>query len=395
MASLISNNDNAAVFWTGLGSALLRAAGGERGKSRASLLGEGLGQLPAMLQQSQLAQNQGAVYQAKLDQLKQEAERNKRWQEYTSPKMLALNASGGAPTKQAAAMMTSPPKIGGIPAETLNMMDADTGSKMLAQAAIKTPPSSVQEYEYAKQNGYPGTFEEFRRSGIGANQAPSAVQEYQFFSRLKPEEQSRYLTMKRANPYLNLGGEMVQPNPNVPGQAMGGFAKTLPPEDRPETKGAQVAAMEAAKSTAAANTAVTKKATQGTSTLSLLEGVDDLIDKSTGSMVGAGVDYAAGAVGKATEGATAIGQLKVIQANLMLNMPRMEGPQSDRDVDLYREAAAQIGDPTVPAPIRKAAVDTIRSISRKYEAGAPKPGPAPKPAASSDEDLVKKYLGGQ
>jgi len=51
----------------------------------------------------------------------------------------------------------------------------------------------------------------------------------------------------------------------------------------------------------------------------------------------------------------------------MTNMPRMEGPQSDADVKLYRDAAGQIGDPTVPASIKKAAVGTIRQLQEKYK----------------------------
>jgi uncharacterized protein (UPF0147 family) len=50
----------------------------------------------------------------------------------------------------------------------------------------------------------------------------------------------------------------------------------------------------------------------------------------------------------------------------MTSMPRMEGPQSDRDVELYSKAAGQIGDPNVPRDIKKAAVKTIRALQDKY-----------------------------
>lgn len=109
-----------------------------------------------------------------------------------------------------------------------------------------------------------------------------------------------------------------------------------------------------------------KKPQQGKDTLSLLNDVDSLITNATGSMLGAGRDAVAGAFGHATPGAAATAKLKVIQAGLMANMPRMEGPQSDKDVALYREAAGQIGDPTVPADMKKAAVETIRLINKKY-----------------------------
>jgi hypothetical protein len=114
-----------------------------------------------------------------------------------------------------------------------------------------------------------------------------------------------------------------------------------------------------------------KKGVAANTVLGMLDIADPLIDAATGSLAGAGADKLAEAFGKAPKGAEAIAQLKVIQAGLMLNMPRMEGPQSDRDVQLYREAAASLGDPTVPRAIKKAAVSTIREIQQKYkETGA-------------------------
>lgn len=76
---------------------------------------------------------------------------------------------------------------------------------------------------------------------------PASLQEWAAFQRMTPEQQAQYLTMKRANPYLNLGGQMVQPNPVQPGVAMGGFDKTLPPEQTPQVKGEQAAAVDTAK----------------------------------------------------------------------------------------------------------------------------------------------------
>ena len=55
------------------------------------------------------------------------------------------------------------------------------------------------------------------------------------------------------------------------------------------------------------------------------------------------------------------------QAAIMLRQPRMEGPQSDRDVQLYREAAGQIGDPSVPRETKKAALQTIRRLQAIYK----------------------------
>jgi hypothetical protein len=44
----------------------------------------------------------------------------------------------------------------------------------------------------------------------------------------------------------------------------------------------------------------------------------------------------------------------------------MTGPQSDADVKLYKEMAGQIGDSTIPAAEKKAAMKTIRILNQKY-----------------------------
>jgi len=45
-------------------------------------------------------------------------------------------------------------------------------------------------------------------------------------------------------------------------------------------------------------------------------------------------------------------------------------------VKLYREAAGQIGDPTVPAALKKAALQTVRQIQQKYVERASGEAPA-------------------
>lgn len=58
--------------------------------------------------------------------------------------------------------------------------------------------SGVQEYEYAKANGYKGTFEDWKRVASAQPQAPSAIQEYEYFNKLDPEQQKRFLALQRS-----------------------------------------------------------------------------------------------------------------------------------------------------------------------------------------------------
>lgn len=100
--------------------------------------------------------------------------------------------------------------------------------------------------------------------------------------------------------------------------------------------------------------------------LKIIEQAEGLLDKSTSGYIGTGVDKVAQAFGAAPAGAIAGGQLKTLQGALMMRMPRMEGPQSNLDVQLYRESVGQIGDTTVPVAVRKAALAEVRRLQEKY-----------------------------
>jgi hypothetical protein len=100
--------------------------------------------------------------------------------------------------------------------------------------------------------------------------------------------------------------------------------------------------------------------------LALLDQAKPLIDKSTSSYGGAGVDQAARVFGISTQGSQAASQLKALEGMLVSKMPKMSGPQSDKDVLLYKQMAGQIGDATVPKENKLAAMETIRQINERY-----------------------------
>lgn len=103
--------------------------------------------------------------------------------------------------------------------------------------------------------------------------------------------------------------------------------------------------------------------------LGLIKEADALIDKATGSGIGAGADYVAGMAGVSTTGAQSIARLRVIEGALLAQMPRMEGPQSNYDVQNYKQAAAQLGDPTIPRETKKQALAELRRIQEAYADG--------------------------
>lgn len=89
--------------------------------------------------------------------------------------------------------------------------------------------------------------------------------------------------------------------------------------------------------------------------------------RPTNSMFGSLYDSAGSLIGQSPSGATQADQLKSIGGALVSKVPRMEGPQSDKDVMLYREMAGRIGDDTIPIDRRLAALQTVRQLYAKYE----------------------------
>lgn len=98
-----------------------------------------------------------------------------------------------------------------------------------------------------------------------------------------------------------------------------------------------------------------------------------MIHKATSSGIGAIGDAANKLIGRDSESGNAAGQLKIIEGILISKVPKLSGPQSDKDAALYRQMAGQIGDPTVSVGQKEAAIETIRLINGAYNAdGTPK-----------------------
>lgn len=97
--------------------------------------------------------------------------------------------------------------------------------------------------------------------------------------------------------------------------------------------------------------------------------------KPTASTLGAAYDKAMGFFGSSASGSAEADKMAALGGALVAKMPRMEGPQSDRDVLMYREMAGRIGDNTVPIKNRLEALQTVRELWAKYEGGAQQRAP--------------------
>ena len=93
-------------------------------------------------------------------------------------------------------------------------------------------------------------------------------------------------------------------------------------------------------------------------------------ERPTASGIGNIYDNVSGFFGATPAGAEAAQALKAVGGALVSKMPRMEGPQSDRDTQNYKEMAGLVGDPTIPIPRRLAALKEVEKLWQKYDVSA-------------------------
>jgi hypothetical protein len=69
--------------------------------------------------------------------------------------------------------------------------------------------------------GWQAAMGDLQAKRSGGSDLPSNIQEWNTFSAMTPEQQTQYLIMKRANPYLDLGTGFQAANPAQPGTTAG------------------------------------------------------------------------------------------------------------------------------------------------------------------------------
>jgi hypothetical protein len=100
--------------------------------------------------------------------------------------------------------------------------------------------------------------------------------------------------------------------------------------------------------------------------LPVIKEAELLLPKSSSGGIQAGFTFLTKQAGISTEMSKADAQLKILGSKLTAQVPRFEGPQSNVDVQAYREAAGAIADSTIPYADRMAALNTVKQLQSKY-----------------------------
>lgn len=135
-----------------------------------------------------------------------------------------------------------------------------------------------------------------------------------------------------------------------------------------EEAGAVAKASAEAKAQVDLSTDKTKNVRTADKFLSAAQEAEKLLDKDpTGSGVGALADSVGRAVGYSSDSSQVASQLETLSGWMVSNVPRMEGPQSNYDVENYKTMAGMVGNRTVPVAERKAALKEVIKLQEKYK----------------------------
>lgn len=225
--------------------------------------------------------------------------------------------------------------------------DAMTVEQIIDQMLPKQgqKPASVQEYEYGQQN--PG-FSEYQKSQQ-QRQPPTP-----YYSPVQTSQGLQVFDARTGQfSPMQQNGQPLMP-PSIDPAAQGAVA------------GAKAQATEIGKGVGERINTGAIKARDANDTLGLLAEAERLLPNATGSGVGAMADAAGAAVGYATQGSAEADQLDLIAGQLTSKVPRMEGPQSNFDVQMYRQMAGDLGNRKIPAERRMAALQKMRELAMKY-----------------------------
>jgi len=213
------------------------------------------------------------------------------------------------------------------------------GVKELYRAPPKPEamPSAVREYQFAQSQGYKGTFQQFQNEKARAGASNTSVS---------------FGTPVAA---VDAQGNPVFIQPSKDGSAPHIIPGLRPPRSAAEER---------------SDSERRDRGRQGQQMMSVMQDAESILKtgRATSSGVGNLADAGARVFGVSTPGAQDAARLEALSGWLVANVPRMEGPQSNIDVQNYTTMAGKVGDRTIPLPERLAALQQVRGLQQKYAA---------------------------
>lgn len=156
------------------------------------------------------------------------------------------------------------------------------------------------------------------------------------------------------------------------------------PAEKATQAAEQTRQVDTAKADVVRDTDTQKKAKSATAMIQAADRAIELLKKGpTSSGLGELVDKGANFFGQSSKGAEIASQLDIVAGDLVNNVPRMEGPQSDGDRLEYKLQAGRAADRSIPIPQRIAAAEEVKRLQTKYARFNGGDAPAPNTGGAS------------
>lgn len=204
---------------------------------------------------------------------------------------------------------------------------------------------------------------------IGNKDLPSNIQEWQIYNNMTPQDQKRFLQMKRQGQVINLGGSQMIPDPTDPGGTpLANIPVTPKPEEMPAFKGDQAEQTALGKAQGERTANVEKQEFDGRANKNYLAQALKLLPESTSGGAATAGKAVKGVLGVSDKATQADRKLNIIAAKLTGTVPRFEGPQGVLDVELYKQAAGDLANTNLPSGDREAAAQFMLDLLDQYGA---------------------------
>lgn len=172
-----------------------------------------------------------------------------------------------------------------------------------------------------------------------------------------------YTPLPTANGYMRFNNRDGQIEPLIGPDGRPVVGAQYDPTLQGQLAGAKTTGTNAANLQGDANKAIVK----ADSLIGLINEAEGLLKQGpTQSGFGGMLDAAGRLVGSTSAGAKLQSQLELISGWMVSNVPRMEGPQSNFDVENYKTMAAKVG-ANIPIAERLDALQTLRKLQNKYK----------------------------
>jgi len=236
---------------------------------------------------------------------------------------------------------------------------------------IYNPETGREEYTSegavvrGARGGASGGQQDIRSSAYAGGSRASANQESIQILQMELKQPGRTQAEKDAIS-REIGRLQFAPKGQAAAPSSGNYAAGPSSAEAALSDAARARAVDTAKADVVRDTDNRSKVRNASDNLSNADRAIELLNLGpTGSVIGSLMDSGSAVFGRSTPGGKIAAQLDIVSANMVKNVPRFEGPQSNIDVEGYKSAAGRVADRSLPIDQRIAAAQEVKYFEQK------------------------------